>query len=325
MTGRAVPNSLDFRAVHDDPIGSALTKIFQEYWPAYELWMRNAKHSSKEDYRFQLERHMPELLPVFEQLIDCFGGDHRVAKFLSLYNPPRVIRGCSQIAFDSNAGPALLRSYDHHPALIDALILKSTWTDRAVIAMTDCLWGALDGMNEHGLAVSLSFGGLDKIGPGFAAPLIVRYVLETCATVKEAKKVLARVPVYMPYTFLVVDETGNFITAYARPDAPTRFVERRASTNHQSLNDWPEYCRFTQSVERLTVLESIPTRSEEEPNALDVFMHPPLWRNDYAHASGTLYVAEYQTTTRSLALYWPSQSERFLMSKFVERDFKIQL
>lgn len=325
MTGRAVPKSLDFRAILDEPTGFALTEIFEEYWPAYERWMRNAKDSSKQDYRFQLEEHMPELLPVFEQLIECFGGDHRVAQFLSLYNPPRVVRGCSQIALDSKDGPVLLRSYDHHPALIDALILKSTWTNRAVIAMADCLWGALDGINEHGLAISLSFGGLDKIGPGFAAPLIVRYVLETCATVKEAKAVLARIPVYMPYTFLAIDATGRFITAYARPDAPTRFIERRASTNHQSTDDWPEYCRFTQSIERLTALEAMPTRADGKPGALDAFMHPPLWRNDYAHASGTLYVAEYRTASRSMTLHWPDQSEQFFMDDFSERSFKIQL
>ena len=59
--------------------------------------------------------------------------------------------------------------------------------------MSDCLWGLLDGINDSGLAVSLTFGGRKDVGDGFAIPLVVRYVLETCDTVAEARAALARV------------------------------------------------------------------------------------------------------------------------------------
>jgi len=325
MTGRATPSSLEFRAIIDEPIGSELTSIFQEYWPAYKRWMRKADDSQDDDYREQLTTHMPELIPIYNQLIASFEDDDpiAVARFLALYNPPRVVRGCSQIVLDSDDGPVLLRSYDHHPSLIDALVVKSTWLDHAVIAMSDCIWGALDGINEYGLAVSLAFGGRNVIGPGFAAPLITRYILETCSSVQEARLVLSRVPVYMAYTFLVVDASGNFVTAYTGPDTPTRFVERRASTNHQSIDDWPTYQRYTQSVERLNLLESMTNCTITLSEVLDAFLHPPLWRNDYAHASGTLYVAEYRPSDRSLTLHWPDRNEHFPLHNFAQRTLNI--
>jgi len=328
MTGRATPRSLEFRAIIDEPLGSALTNVFHEYWAGYQRWMRRGKDSQEENPRVQLEKHMPELLPVHEQLVEAFGGEdpNAIAHFLALYNPPRVVRGCSQIVLDADDGPVLLRSYDHHPSLIDALILKSKWLHHTVVAMSDCLWGALDGINQHGLAVSLAFGGRDVIGPGFAAPLIVRYLLETCATVQEAKTVLRRIPVYMPYTFLLVDAKGDFVTAYTGPDLATRFVERRASTNHQSPNDWPKYRKFTQSVERLTLLESMPTnRKESDSQALATFLRTPLWRSDYMHASGTLYVAEYRPVQRLLSLHWPDRQEDFPMNHFIPRSISVML
>ena len=63
--------------------------------------------------------------------------------------------------------------------------------------MSDCLWGLLDGMNDAGLAVSLTFGGRRALGDGFGIPLVVRYLLETCDDVAEARETLARLP-YSP-------------------------------------------------------------------------------------------------------------------------------
>jgi len=324
MSERAVPSSLEFRAIDDGPTGASLQEVFQDYWPAYRRWMRGTRRTPIDDSTARLNNHMPELMPVYQRLLDAFGGGPAVAAFLTLYNPPRVVRGCSQVVIDDN-GPVLLRSYDHHPTLTDGLVLRSRWLDRTTIAMTDCLWGALDGVNEHGLAVALAFGGRDAVGPGFAAPLVTRYLLETCATVADAGAVLERVPVYMPYTFVVADAAGDFVTAYTGPDAPTRLVTRRASTNHQSQTDWPSYCKFTQSVERLATLESQIGQPGGAERVIESFLRPPLWRTDYAHASGTLYVAEYRPAPCSLALHWPGRTERFGLSDFEPRDFEVEI
>lgn len=76
---------------------------------------------------------------------------------------------------------------------------RTAYTGRRVLRMADCLWGVLDGVNDAGLAVSLTFGGRREVGEGFGIPIVVRYVLEVCQTVDEAVRVLSRIPVHMSY------------------------------------------------------------------------------------------------------------------------------
>ena len=62
--------------------------------------------------------------------------------------------------------------------------------------MSDCLWGLLDGVNDAGLAASLTFGGRPAVGDGFGIPLVMRYVLEVCDDVEAACGVLSQIPVH---------------------------------------------------------------------------------------------------------------------------------
>jgi hypothetical protein len=98
-----------------------------------------------------LREHMPELVPTWERLVELAGGGDVEARFLSMWCPPRYITGCSQAVWVDPAGaakPALLRNYDFAPALLEGTWLATRWLGPRVIAMGDCLWGALDGLNE---------------------------------------------------------------------------------------------------------------------------------------------------------------------------------
>ena len=52
--------------------------------------------------------------------------------------------------------------------------MRSRFDQRSVVAMIDCMSGALDGMNSDGLAVSMSFGGRPEFGDGFGIPIVLR-------------------------------------------------------------------------------------------------------------------------------------------------------
>ena len=82
----------------------------------------------------------------------------------------------------------LVRNYDYPASRLEGTIASTAWTGGAVIGMTDCLSGLLDGMNDAGLAVSLTFGGRRASGPGFGVPLVVRYLLETCETTADGAR-----------------------------------------------------------------------------------------------------------------------------------------
>lgn len=160
---------------------------------------------------------MPELVPVWEQLAELAGGGDVEARFLSLWCPPAYIAGCSQTVWIDPQGrdePALLRNYDFAPALLEGNWLATRWTGRRVAAMGDCLWGALDGVNEDGLAASLSFGGRTVAGIGFGIPLVLRYVLETARNTAQAIAILQRVPVHMSYSVTLLDKAADWATVF---------------------------------------------------------------------------------------------------------------
>ncbi len=190
--------------------------------------------------RRALADHMPELVPTWERLTDLAGGGDRAARLLSLYRPTPYLVACSQVIW-TRAEPWLIRNYDYHPAQCEGTILLSCWRGTRVIASTDSLWGVLDGMNEHGLAVTLAFGGRPAVGTGFAITLILRYVLEVCRTVDDAVAVLRRVPSHMVYTVGLVDRSARHATVYVAPDRPTEVSDTHVSTNHQRRGEWSEY------------------------------------------------------------------------------------
>ncbi|MBI3453087.1 MAG: hypothetical protein HY057_09755, partial [Rhodospirillales bacterium] len=216
-----------FRAIADDREGVKWRALFDEHWPAYRHWYLGEGIEARPTYRdcrANLRAAMPELLPTYERLCDLAGGGDMAARFLSLYRPPAYITGCSQAIWPGDE-PILLRNYDYSPALCEGVILLSRWHGRAVLAMVDCLWGALDGVNEAGLAVSLTFGGRRVVGDGFGVPLILRYILEFCDTTADAVAVLKRVRSHMAYNVTAIDKSGAFATALMAPDGETRITQ----------------------------------------------------------------------------------------------------
>ncbi|MCM1047852.1 MAG: C45 family autoproteolytic acyltransferase/hydrolase [Clostridiales bacterium] len=66
-----------------------------------------------------------------------------------------------------------------------------------------------DGINEHGLAVGLTFIYPKMIGAGFNSGMLVRYLLEKCKTVNEAIKSLNTLPIASQQTLTVMDSFGD--------------------------------------------------------------------------------------------------------------------
>jgi predicted choloylglycine hydrolase len=106
---------------------------------------------------------MPELVPVWEHLVELAGGDEVTARLLTLWNPPAFPPGCSQATLGGRA-PLLIRNYDYGLDLFERVVYSTAFTGRRVLGTGDCLWGLVDGMNDAGLAVSLAFGGTNHRG-----------------------------------------------------------------------------------------------------------------------------------------------------------------
>ncbi|MCK8464065.1 C45 family autoproteolytic acyltransferase/hydrolase [Aliiroseovarius sp. S1339] len=317
---------LNWRAISEAKPGPKWAGLFQEYWPAYHRWWMSEGAEARPGYWDSLQalkKHMPEMLPLYEELCELAGGSDHAARFLSFYCPPAYLSGCSQ-AIWPGAEPVLVRNYDYSPHAFDSLILHTKWQDRTVMGTSDGLWGLVDGMNDAGLAISLTFGGRRVVGDGFGVPLILRYVLQTCETAEEAGKVLARVPTHMSYNVTVVDAKRRYLTALMAPDRPTLITRAAVATNHQEKVEWASHARLTATVERERfLLQRLTLHTEPEEKFIGAFLKPPLYSAAFDHGFGTLYTAVYRPRKQEMEIYWPKARWPLDLRKFQEGEKQI--
>jgi predicted choloylglycine hydrolase len=299
--------ALTFEAVEEATPGDAWAALFERHWPRYGPWFlhegERARASYAESARM-LREHMPELVTTWECLCELAGGGDLEARMLSMWRPPSYLSGCSQGVWTRDE-PVLVRNYDYSPDRFEGTILSTSWEGRRVIGTSDCLWGLLDGVNDAGLAVSLAFGGRKVVGSGFGVPLVLRYLLQVCATVAEACRVLARLPFHLAHTLTMVDRTGELVTAYLSPDRGAVFAEVGTATNHQGDVEWHEHARTTRSLEREHRLGVALAEADSPQSFANAFLRPPLFSTDYDSGMGTLYTAVYRVARGSVEYRWP--------------------
>ncbi|MDU8913077.1 C45 family peptidase [Aestuariicoccus sp. MJ-SS9] len=300
--------SLTFRAISEDEPGPKWAGLFAEYRAAYLAWWAREGLTGRPTYlecRRALETHMPELMPIYDRLCELAGGGDVEARFLSVYCPPRYLTGCSQ-AIWSGDEPLLVRNYDYNPHAVDAVLLRTRWQGRQVIGMSDGLFGLVDGMNDAGLVASLTFGGRQEAGTGFGVPLILRYILQTCTTTAEARRVLERVPCHMSYNVTILDAKRRFLTAYLAPDRPPVITRAAVATNHQERVEWKSHARVTATVERERfLLQRLTLHPETQDRFVSAFLKPPLYSLAFDRGFGTLYTAAYHPLRHQVELRWP--------------------
>jgi predicted choloylglycine hydrolase len=313
---------LAFRAIEEPEPGDRWREAFNTMWPAYRSWYLKEGESVRPDLdtcRRMLADSMPELVATFEQLVALAGGDPLAARFLSMYRPPAFVVGCSQAAFTGNGGPALIRNYDYPASRLEGIVYSTSWTGRRVIGMSDCLWGLLDGVNDAGLAASLTFGGRPQVGDGFGIPLVIRYLLEVCETVAEACAVLERVPVHAAQNVTVIDRAGDLATVRLGPDREPEVLNVPVATNHQRPDDWPQYARSVDTFGReQRLLELLATKGMNSDRLLRAFLDPPLYRCAAAGGTATLYTAAYFPEAGRAEYRWPGHSSSQSFARFVE-------
>jgi predicted choloylglycine hydrolase len=304
---------LMFYGIRERIPGLRWRQLFDATWTGYRAWYLGEGESARpslDKARGMLGRHMPELMPTWERLVDLAGGEDTTARMLTLYNPPRFLPGCSQVAL-TGVTPMLVRNYDYRPSLCERVVYSSGFTGRRVIGSSDCLWGLLDGMNDAGLVVSLAFGGRRGVAAGFAIPLIVRYVLEVAETVADAVSVLARVPVNMVYNLTILDRNADSATVFVAPGARPEVFARCPATNHRgTVPEDPDHARSFRSVERQRALFDLLARRPDPETVISAFLRPPLYNTAYADGFGTMYTAAYRPGIGVVDYVWPGSTWR---------------
>jgi len=305
-TSRLIPVTV--HAINEPTPGSRWQALFDATWPAYRAWYLSEGDDARPDLATataMLAEHMPELLPTYRRLVDLAGGDVVAARMLTMWDAPAFLPACSQAAVVSPT-PALCRNYDYSPDLWEQTIYSSAFTGRKVIGTGDCLWGLLDGMNDAGLVVSLTFGGRPGSGPGFAIPLVVRYLLEVADTAAQARELLRGLPIAMSYNLTVVDAAGEAFTAFVAPGQDPEFSDVPAATNHHGVvPEYPERAENLRSVPRLDRLHELLAADPTADELAAAFLADPLLNTEYSKAFGTLYTALYLPVEQVVEYRWP--------------------
>jgi predicted choloylglycine hydrolase len=330
LTQAAAPNavapgrplhSMTLYGIREEQPGPRWQTLHDVTRDAYHRWYLSEGVAARPDLRTchrMLVSHMPELVPVWERLVELAGGDEVTARLLTLWDPPRFLPGCSQAtlvpAIAANGvsrAPLLIRNYDYGLDLFERVVYSSAFTGRRVLGTGDCLWGLLDGMNDAGLAVSLAFGGRPGSSAGFGIPLVVRYLLEVAASIADVRSVLSRVPVNMSYNLTVVDGSGESLTAFVAPDSAPEFTSARVATNHRgTVPEYVERAQSLRSVERQRLLLSLLDSDPDATGLASAFLRPPLRSIEYGRAFGTLYTAVYRPNDGVVDYLWPHDSWR---------------
>ncbi len=298
---------ISFNCIQENQPGEKWKSLFDRTWPHYKAWFLSEGYMARKGYLTsytEFQRQMPELVPVYEQLIALAGGGDLESRFLSMYCPPAYMSGCSQVAW-TKGSTSLIRNYDYSLKMFEGTQAYTHYL-QPVIGVTDCTWGLLDGMNASGLAASLTFGGRKVVGEGFGIPIIIRYILEVAHTVAEGLTILNRVPVHMAYNVTLVDASGDYATVYLSPDRSPVVVNTPVATNHQMEVEWGDYASLTGTIERKKFLdEMISSPDETEKSILKRFLHPPLYNTNYEKSFGTLYTIIYKADTKTIEMHWP--------------------
>lgn len=314
----------DFSSISEPSLpGPKWQELFNLYWPVYAAWLKVKSTSDMPDLMASqkaLKHYMPEMLPTYGRLCNLVEADEIAARFLTGFQPPAYATGCSQ-AIVTEDTVQLVRNYDYHPDLAEGRLLLSAWNGKKVIANCDCLAGALDGMNEDGLVVSLTYGGRKEVGKGFGIPFILRYVLEFCSNVKEAVEALTRIPSHQSYNVTAIDRTGTFKTVRLAPDRAPYVTDERFTVNHQGEVDWPENAKFNRTLERAAFLENVLSKSVKADALVDVFLYQtPVYNTRFAEGFGTLYTAVYRPEEGLVQIRWPRETMEQSFDDFREEE-----
>ena len=232
--------------------------------------------------RHWFERNHPVLAERLVGVADAFGVDAEDdgldLAWLATYDGPA---GCSAVVYPGtgtkDGHTILARNFDFPTATIEGVmglperpgtrqLAADPWIvelhpdgglSSIVIGIMDVL-GGMDGVNEAGLAVTLladnESADAEPVGPnvqvGLSEQQIVRYLLDTCTTVDEAKEALLLAKHFYAFVrchFVVADRTGACFVWEHSPGhnrehivVPDRASTGRLICTNHLLHRWPD-------------------------------------------------------------------------------------
>ena len=275
---------------------------------------------SEEKYKnisSQMERFCPGIIAEIQGLADGLGIPQQD---LVYYSFSYLHKGkCSHFALlpslTKENVPLIGRSYEFGLETEDMRLCTMQVNGKySFIGSSVVFFGFTEGMNEHGLVVTMSAGGL-PVGavPGMRPPIedgfqfwfVIRSVLERCKNVDEALELIKESPTCGNPNLIVADRSGAaaLIEVFGAHKAVKRIDAQSAeqfvcSTNHFTLPEMLPYRDpiWKNSQVRLNAIQSW----LEKSRPIDSLAMQSLLSREYPQGLACHYYQEYFGTLRSM-------------------------
>lgn len=167
-----------------------------------------------------VEQYAPELLDEIRGLAEAAELDYEAVLTPTLTAPfePQEIPSCTVLAVaperTMDGRPIVGRNYDFfHDVSEEGATTYRTYPEGRYASLGNCdIWvGREDGLNEAGLFVGMASIFLPGVQPGLTFWLIVRTLLDRCATLDEGLELIHNVPHAGSGTYLLADRSGKAV------------------------------------------------------------------------------------------------------------------
>jgi predicted choloylglycine hydrolase len=310
-------------------VGKQQAELIKNIEPIVK-WMTSGNIDPKklgfDDFE-SLQNYFEEFCPGINDEIQGFADALEVSPEKMVHYGPVIYStgNCSQMSIMSsvskNKHVYVGRSYEFNDTMNDFRLCCLKIKNKVKhMGFTEFFLYRDDGINDHGLSVSFSSGGIDnkKYQPqkkGFPFFLVVRSILENCHTVKEAITYLEKVPVAGFWNFLITDKDSNaalfqyFDREYTYKKITNETEDKILfSTNHYVLDNLVQYKKYAydwpyeNSVKRFNLINSV--LSKAQPNItketireiLSKEIYEGVCCHYYKDVMGTLFSIIYDVT-----------------------------
>ena len=206
-------------------------KIFNKCGITFPLNLDDFQKRYGYESEKQLQKFFPEVCEEIKGVTDTIKVDYQefsawlLCMGCCMYNLesniPVEIRGCTAFAYTDGKHIIYGRNNDLPPYLRDGSkseIYSPSGANKFNLTTSSFINGE-EGLNEHGLAVSMTFVNtkLEEIKAGFNSCFIVRYLLEKAKSVDHAIMLLNELPVASNCNILFADKSGKMVVAECTP------------------------------------------------------------------------------------------------------------
>ena len=264
--------------------------------------------------------YCPGLVEEIRGVADSLDMPFEKALFCAVIGP--TLQGCTHAvalpSITANQHLLVARNYDMGLAEADLRLCTTQIEGRfSHLGFSDMCFGRLDGINEHGLCVTLSAAWAqvpqDWQDPdGLHYAIALRAALEQCKTIDEAVDLWQRMPIGSNGTFLVSDRAGNAACIeIAGRERAVKYIDANSddqylvSANHYAALAFPdslEHVPSPHSTRRCDLLASWlqDSRGQIAVHGLKAFLDRD-WKTGVSgysaeHQAGTLWSMVFDVT-----------------------------